>query len=409
LAARLAQSGRSVKLIEKEEFPRFHIGESLLPCSMPLFEQLGVLPELERAFLAKYAAEFVTADGSLVRRYPFVDGVVAGPGSAYEVDRAEFDRILLDNAQRLGAEVEQGREVTQFRIDPKTGVEVDSRDRTGVKQTNRARILVDATGQRSLLASRFGLRQMDAALKNFAVFSHYDGAGRASGEREGDISVVLVPEGWWWVIPLKGDRTSLGLVAPASSLRGRKADEGYFLEQLAAVPYLCARFSAARRIAPVRTISDYSYVSRQTAGDRWLLVGDAAAFIDPVFSTGVYLGMIGAFRAAQAIDSALGRASFSRREFRGYERWLSRAVGTYRSFVKGFYKPEFVETMMYPSDRLQLRQAVTSLLAGGGVDCFAVTWRIWVFRAITQANKAWALTPRLPGRREAAAELGTRA
>ncbi len=403
-ATRLAQLGRRVCLLEKERFPRFHIGESLLPCSMPLFERLGVMPELSR-FLPKHAAEFVTADGSMTRRYAFADGIVPGPTSAYEVDRSEFDAVLLDNAARSGAEVRQGVEVTRFSFDARDRVELDLRPsgESGARSTEKiaARMLIDASGQSSLLASRLGLREMDASLKNFAVFSHFEGARRGQGDREGDITVVLVPEGWWWVIPLRGDRTSVGLVGPARMLAGRKPDAAYFEERIENTPYLRERLKNARRVAPVRTISDYSYVSRRFAGDRWLLAGDAAAFIDPVFSTGVHLGTAGAFRAAEAVDMGLRRGDLGRSVFRDYERWVGSTVGTYRDFVRGWYTPEFAEVMMHPSDRFELRQAVTSLLAGHGTERFGVAWRIFVFRAVTRANKHWGLTPRLAGRREA--------
>ena len=265
-ATRLAQRGRRVLLLEREQFPRFHIGESLLPCSMPLFEALGVSAELTR-FLPKYAAEFVTADGAMSRRYAFADGIVPGPSSAYEVDRAEFDSVLLNNAARSGAEVRQGVEVTRLSFDRSDGVELDLR-RAGDSTAQSgerilARMVIDASGQGSLIASRRGLREMDQSLKNFAVFSHFEGARRAQGRREGDISVVLVPEGWWWVIPLRNDRTSVGLVGPARKLAGRKPDSAYFEERIASTPYLSERLAGARRVAPVRTISDYSYVSQQ--------------------------------------------------------------------------------------------------------------------------------------------------
>src|SRR5450432_324000 len=214
VATRLAQRGRRVLLLEKERFPRFHIGESLLPCSMPLIEELGAMPRLKAAeFLPKYAAEFLTADGSVRRRYAFRDGLVKGPISAYEVDRSEFDQLLLDNAAEHGVEVRQGVQVTHFELDRKRGAEVTARAEDGAESTLSAKMLIDASGQSSLLAGRLGLREMDRELKNFAVFSHYESATRYSGEEEGDISVVLIPGGWWWVIPLKNDRTSVGLVA----------------------------------------------------------------------------------------------------------------------------------------------------------------------------------------------------
>ena len=400
VATRLVQRGRRVLLLEKEHFPRFHIGESMLPCSMPLIEELGAMPRLEAAeFLPKHAAEFVTADGSLKRRYAFADGLVPGPGSAYEVDRSEFDKLLLDNAIERGVDVRQGLQVIRFDLDRARGVDVVARAEDGTETTYHAEMLIDATGQSSLLAGRLGLREMDQELKNFAVFSHYEGASRYSGDAEGDISVVLIPEGWWWVIPLKNNRTSVGLVAPSRTLHGQKPDQAYLDAQIAQTPFLRERLAGATRIAPVRSVSDYSYVSRQVAGDRFVLVGDAAAFIDPVFSTGVYLGLVSAFRAAEAVELALRSQKFDRSQFVAYEREVLKNVATYKRFVKGFYTPEFVDVLMSPSDWLELRAAITSLLAGYGVDRFQVNWRVLVFRAIARANKRFGLVPRVLERR----------
>jgi geranylgeranyl reductase family protein len=402
VATRLAQRGRRVVLLEKERFPRFHIGESLLPCSMPLFEQLGVMPALhEHGFLPKFAAEFVTADASLTRRYAFAEGLIPGAPSAFEVDRAEFDHVLLKNAAKHGVEVRESTTVTRFEIGHESA-EVQVRDEAGAETRLAAHMLVDATGQTSLLAGKLGMREMDLGLKNFAVFSHFEGAERKQGLEAGDITVVLIPGGWWWVIPLADGRTSVGQVGPASMLRGRKPDEAYFHEQIAATPYLAKRLSAAKRVAPVRTISDYSYVSKKLAGDRFVLVGDAGAFIDPVFSTGVYLGMVGAFRAAEAVDAALTAGRFSRREFVAYETWVKKQLETYKKFVKGFYKPEFVELLMAPSDWLDLRAAITSLLAGFGVDRPEINARVLVFMGLAKLNKRLTLAPRLSGRRHVA-------
>ncbi len=399
VATRLAQRGRRVVLLEKEHFPRFHIGESLLPCSMPLFEQLGVLPALQQhGFMPKYAAEFVTADGSLTRRYAFADGLIPGAPSAFEVDRSEFDQLLLRNAGKHGVEVREGSQVTKFDIGLDQ-VEVQVRDEARGESKLTAPLLLDATGQSSFLAGKLGLREMDTTLKNFAVFSHFEGAERHEGKREGDITVVLVPGGWWWVIPLSGGRTSVGQVGPSSMLNGRKPDEAYFQEQIAKNPYLAKRLGKATRVAPVRTISDYSYVSKQLAGDRFVLVGDAGAFIDPVFSTGVYLGMVGAFKAAEAVDAALTAGRFSRREFIAYEAWMKKHVDTYRRFVKGFYQPEFVELLMAPSDFLDLRAAITSLLAGFGVDSPSVNARVAVFMGLAKLNKRLNIAPRINDRR----------
>lgn len=401
-AARLAALGRRVRLFEKERFPRFHIGESLLPCSMPLFEALGVMPALRAAdFLPKYGAEFVTADGALKRRYAFADGLLGGAPSAFEVDRAAFDNVLLEHAASAGVEVEQATQVVRFRSDLASGVEVTVRGPDGKERTERAAFLVDATGQGALLAARLGLRRMEPGLRNFAVFSHYEGAGREQGLREGDISVVLVDEGWWWVIPLRGDRTSLGFVARAQSLGGRKPDEAFLNERLRESSYLRERFAAARRVADVRTISDWSYKADTLAGDRWLMVGDAGAFIDPVFSTGVFLGMTSAFEAAERIDAALARGRFERAFFVPFERRMQKLYATYTSFVKGFYTREFTELLLHPTDRCELRQAVTSLLAGHGAKTFGIRWRVGLFLTLVQLNRHLPLVPRAPDRRPA--------
>ncbi len=401
VAARLAQLGRSVRLFEKERFPRFHIGESLLPCSIPLFAELGVLQKLEDGrFLKKFAAEFVSADGSLRQRYPFAEGMLEGFPSAFEVDRAEFDHLLLEHAEQQGAAVEEECQVLRFSTDLERGVEVVVRDGHGNERRETAELLVDASGQSALLPSRLGLRQMEPGLRNVAVFSHFEGAARKAGEEEGDISVVLVNEGWWWVIPLRGNRTSVGLVGRAKTL-GAKPDEAFLSERIAACPYLKERLASATRVAPVRTISDWSYKSRALVGDRWLLVGDAGAFIDPVFSTGVQLGMTAAFDAARVIDRALRERRFERARFMPYERRVRRLVSTYTSFVKGFYTPEFAELLLHPSTTFSLRAAITSVLAGHGKKTLGLSLRVALFYLLVWLNRYLPITPRLPDRRAA--------
>lgn len=397
-AARLAELGRRVLVVERERFPRFHVGESLLPCSTALLAELGVLPAVEQAgFVRKYAAEFVTGDGSLSRRYAFADGLVPGAEQTFQVERDRFDEILLDHALRSGARIEQGSEARAFETDAE-GVDVRVLGSDGKERDVRARILVDATGQHSLVARRFGLREMDPELKNFSLYSHYEGAARACGEAEGDITIVRVPEGWWWVIPLSSDRTSVGWVAPKSALGERVLGEAQFLERLEQTPYLRRRFAGARRVAPVRGASDFSYRSRRFAGQRWLLAGDAAAFIDPVFSSGVYLAMASGYRAAAAIDAALGRRALGHQPFRAYERWFGRLIDVYTDLVKGFYAPGFGDVLMSPTDRLKLRRAAISLLAGQGIGHFGVTWRLWIIYAVARLNRRLPLVPRVSER-----------
>jgi flavin-dependent dehydrogenase len=399
VATRLAQRKRSVHLFEKERFPRFHIGESLLPGSMPLFEELGVLPALsDGRFLPKYAAEFVRGDGTRRQRYPFGEGLLGGPPSAFEVDRGEFDELLLAHAEQSGVRVEQETQVLRFECDLRRGVEVVVRRPDGVEERHTAEFLIDASGQSALLPSRLGLREMEADLRNFAVFSHYEGAARRSGLEEGDISIVLVEEGWWWVIPLRHDRTSVGLVGPAKHLRGQKPNEEFFRARIEATPFVRDKLANATRVAPVRTISDWSYRSREMAGDRWMLVGDSSAFIDPVFSTGVQIGLSAAFDAARCVDGALTSGRFGRAEFAGYQRRMQRLVGTYTDFVKGFYTPEVGELLLHPTDKLGLRAAITSLLAGHGNKTLGMGLRVSLFHLLARVQRRVPLVPH--GRRE---------
>jgi flavin-dependent dehydrogenase len=392
-AARLAQLGRKVVLLEKERFPRFHIGESLLPASVPVFELLGLKAEMDARYLRKNAAEFVTGAGTCHQRYPFAEALAARVGHAYEVDRASFDQLLLECAARHGADVRQEAEVTDFDVGTDE-VSVGLRGASGGERLE-ARVLIDASGQRSMVAGRLGLRKMLPELKNVAVFGHYENAERHSGDREGDITIVLDTNAWWWVIPLATGVTSVGWVSASRNLDGRKPDATFFDEVIASTPYVAKRLAAARRVLPVRAVSDYSYTSQQFTGDRWLLVGDAAAFIDPVFSTGVCLGMQSAVRAAKSVDAALTRGDTRRSAFRDYDRYLRLAVDTYKSFVEAFYRPGFSDILLHPNDRLSMRPAVTALLSGDAVGRRDVAWRVGLIRALGRANAVLPLVPRV--------------
>ncbi len=393
-AARLAALGRRVLLFEKERFPRFHVGESLLPCSMPLLAALGVLPALERfGFQPKYAAEFLTDDGALRQRYAFAEGLLEGATSALQVERATFDHVLLEHAKSQGVTVHEGSPVTGFSLDGDAGVTVNARAPDGSPLVAAAQLLVNASGQSTLVASRLGLRRMEPNLKNASLFAHFEGALRGEGRESGDTSIVLGNEGWWWVIPMKDDITSLGVVAPGRALAG--AGEAFFEAGIARAPYLARRFAGARRVGPVRAASDWSYRSTALAGDRWLAAGDAGSFIDPIFSTGVHLALVSGLAAATAAHEALARGRFERSRFSGYERRMRRLFATYGELVRGFYTPELASLLLHPSDTLGLRRAVISLLAGHGADRPGVALRLAVFHRIVALNRRFSLVPRL--------------
>ena len=402
-AAVLARAGCSVLVIEKDEYPRFHIGESLVPGVLPYLEETGAADAVRSAgFIKKYGAEFVTPDLSFRQRYVFGDSLTPEADLAYQVERADFDQILLEAAERAGACVSSCSRVIDFDVQQEH-VGVTIKDRQGGKRQLVARYLIDASGQQSLIAGRLGLRKMDSALRNVAVFAHFAGVRRGEDEAAGDITVVLDPEGWWWVIPLRNGVTSLGYVAPSVAFNG-KPDVGWFERRLAETPVLCDLFHEATRIGDVRTASDYSYRSTELTDGRWLLAGDAAAFLDPVFSTGVFLGVSSGVRAAQAVHSALCGSVPARQAFKDYALWQHERLKIYGELVKGFYCPEFTDLFMHPTDSMQLKQGVTSALAGYA-DHAGVRWRLRSFLSAVRANKHLELSPRLPGRREAAARL----
>jgi len=392
-ASELARRGHSVLVVEKDDYPRFHIGESLLPGVLAILDELGVGEAIRaEGFVRKYAAEFVTPDAAIRQRYVFSDSLTPEHALAYQVERARFDQILLDHAQRRGAEVRLGVEVTQLEERPEAIVcTLRSGGDHGEERRVSSNFLIDASGQHSFIARRLGLRLLDLGLRNVAVYAHFRGAAPTEGDRAGDISVVLDPEGWWWVIPLR-EVTSLGFVAPKAAFRG-KPDTAWMLRRMRELPVLMQRFESAELVGPARVAADYSYSSRRLVGPRWLLAGDAAAFLDPVFSTGVYLGVSSGVKAAQAVAQALEGSAPEAAVFSEYAAWFTQRVRVYGELVRGFYRPEFTDLFMHPSSAMQLRQAVTSALAGFAEDP-EVLRRLKTFLSAARANKDQELSPR---------------
>jgi len=403
-ATELVRQGRSVLVVEREQYPRFHIGESLLPGVLAILDELGVGAAIHaEGFVRKYAAEFVTPDAAIRQRYVFSDSLTPEHALAYQVERARFDQILLDHARAQGAEVSVGAEVTHFEEQSESIVCTLRRgEGDGEERRVASDFLIDASGQHSFIARRLGLHQLDLGLKNVAVYAHFRGATPTQGDRAGDITVVLDPEGWWWVIPLR-EVTSVGFVAPKAAFRG-KPDTSWMLQRMRELPVLMQRFESAELVGPARVAADYSYSSRRMVGTRWLLAGDAAAFLDPVFSTGVYLGVSSGVKAAQAVAQVFGGSGCGAAVFSEYAAWFTQRVRVYGELVRGFYRPEFTDLFMHPSSAMQLRQAVTSALAGFAEDP-EVLRRLKTFLSAARANKDQELSPRLPGRREAAARL----
>src|SRR6266478_7494290 len=366
-AISLGQRGHSVVLFERETFPRFHIGESLLSTANDAFTALGLTKQIEAAcFPNKWGARLFTHDGQSGRYVDFTDVREVTKPQTYQVCREEFDRILLDRARVVGVDVREGWNVgaCEFAADAAI-LDVASRSDAATTRV-RVRALVDATGRGGLIARKFNLRTDEPRLANIAVFSHYTKVPRLEGSRPDDIRLIARSDaGWFWLIPISKELTSVGVVLPKDIYR-RLANSGSSEETLnrtiSDTPIVAELMREARREWPVRVEKDFSYSASAYAGDRWILAGDAGSFLDPVFSTGVSIAMESGIEAAAELHRALTANDFSARRFAAFSRRQRKRFKTFRSFVVGVYTPQFRDVFFSPEPpKLIFRSVVTSL------------------------------------------------
>ncbi len=367
-ATALARRGRKVILLERERFPRFHIGESQLPWSNEVFRDLGVEEAIAGAgFVRKWGASF-RPPGSVDEQYAdFAAAVETPTPQSFQVLREKFDEVLLRHSQRSGAEVLEGRSLLDASFE-QGGVALRYADEQGAEHKIRVGAVVDASGRAGVIARRFGQHEVDPLLRNIAVHAQFENVPRAEGRRAGDIRMFTRPDmGWLWFIPLSDSAMSVGAVIPkAVHQREQKASADESLAHyLSCTPVAEALLGQARQVTPARVDVDYSYLATQMAGDRWVAVGDAAAFLDPIFSTGVLLAMQGGVEAAGVIDGGLRSGDLSARAFAGYERTVRRRYHHFRRFAVGFYDPAFREIWFTPNKKLLgIYGAIVSVLAG---------------------------------------------
>lgn len=373
----LARAGRRVILLERDTFPRFHIGESLLASVNEVLEAIGAADLVRAAgFPQKWGATFIRPDGAVERFADFAIGEVRQP-QTYQVSRAEFDELLLRHAARSGADVRERHRVTDIAFD-RDGVTVTCVHESETRRL-RARAVVDASGRAALLGHQFNLRVDEPTLANVAVFSHFAGVPRAEGRRAGDIRIVARADlGWFWLIPISDELTSVGAVLPRDAFKAvSKMEPEALLAHLIADTVPVARLMAnAERRWPVRVERDFSYGARAYAGDRWIVVGDAGSFLDPVFSTGVAIALESGLEGAQAIDAALTRGNLSARAFARFERRQRGRYAMFRRFVHGFYSAPFRDLFFSAEPPPRLFRAVVTVFAG----YWRPTWltRLWV-------------------------------
>ncbi|HET7875530.1 MAG TPA: NAD(P)/FAD-dependent oxidoreductase, partial [Methylomirabilota bacterium] len=360
----LARGGLSVALVERERFPRFHVGESLLPANLPVLERLGVLDRVRALFLVKYGASFHDQESGLEYTFYFREGKPWPPYS-FEVPRADFDQLLLDHAAKEPRVTRlQPAAVEQVALDADGVTARIAQD--GAEREIRAGFLVDASGRDAFLASRHGRREPVPGLGKVAVFAHFRGARRWPGKEEGNIRIFVFEDGWFWYIPFVGDVTSVGCVLHARTVRGR---EGSLAELLEAMIARCDRvreaLSRATRITPVHSAANFSYRTDPVVGDRFVCVGDTVAFVDPIFSSGVFIAMQSAELAAAEILRAFRDRRFEAARFRRYERRVRKGVSPFFKFIRNYYEPSFLEVFLRPRKTAGMLDSVTGVLAGG--------------------------------------------
>jgi flavin-dependent dehydrogenase len=377
----LARAGRSVVVFEKEKFPRFHVGESLLPFTLPLFDELGLSEKIRAAgFQEKYGAFFWNEATGGTRPVVFEKSWDDRHPMAYQVKRADFDLLLLRHCEEAGAVVREETAIREVLFEGDRAVGVLARGRDGGEEEVRARAVVDASGQTAFLSHKLGTRRFDPKLRRAAVFAHYEGVPRPPGKQAGDILLPTEEGVWYWIIPFSDGASSVGAVFDPATTGGTEGEtlEQRFERLIARSRRMPELLGRGRRTSKVHGISDYSASSAKLRGDGYVLVGDAATFLDPVFSTGVFLAMAMGIRAARAIDRAIARhGRVDAGDLKAYEKGANRLVARFRRFVYAFYDPLFFEAFCTEAPLDSMRAAVTSVLAGG-VEKVPFRARIWM-------------------------------
>lgn len=389
VASVCADKGWSVTLLEKEQFPRFHIGESLLPKNLPILERLGVLDQVEAMGIRKPGADF-NHPGRAIKQHKFyfARALEKKPEYAYEVKRSEFDQLLLNNSISKGASVFHGVKVTDVEFRPGQTTLVKSIDDAGKPQLWEARYVIDASGRDTLLHKKFGSKVKNSKHQSAAIFGHFENAERRQGYDEGNISVYWFDHGWFWMIPLKDGTMSVGAVCRPEYLKTRDCSpEEFLMKTLKLSDGVTERMRDAKLISEVRATGNYSYGGTHMSGDGYLMVGDAYAFVDPIFSSGVLMAMTNGMAAGDIVDAHLnGKSGQAKRLERKYASDVKRGIRTFSWFVWRFNNPGMQRLFLEPGNPLRIEEAITSVLAG---DVYrkhpSIRLRIWAFKLLYYA------------------------
>lgn len=383
-AALLARRGYSVIALEKAHHPRFHIGESLLPMNLPIFERLGVVEKVRALGVFKPGADFEADNERGYKSFEFARALGKSPPHAYQVWREDFDQMLFEHARACGASAREGHEVLEVAQHAPRVTRLQVRTDEGRSYRIEARYVIDASGRDALLAAKKKLRRKNPEHQSAAIFGHFRGAEARPGADAGNISIYSFEHGWIWMIPLPAGVMSVGAVCRPDYLKQRKGRTlEFLLATLRRNAALWRRLERAELIGnEVRVTGNYSYDSTRMGGPGWVLVGDAFAFLDPVFSSGVYLAMSGAEHAAQLVDAALREPATEVALLRQLEKRQRAAMARFSFFIYRFNGPILRQMFRNPSNRWQLEQAVISMLAGDLFDTPQVLRRLQLFRLV---------------------------
>jgi flavin-dependent dehydrogenase len=354
-----------VALVEKSVHPRFHIGESLLPANAALFDRLGVREQVEAIGMAKYGVEFVSPDHGQRQFIEFSEAWDKSMPYAWQVRRSHLDELLFRHAAARGARTFEGQRVRAVEFDA-TGATADIELDDGARRRCRARFVVDASGRDTLLANQLGCKKKNPRHNSSALYGHYTGAERLPGKLEGNITIFWFEHGWFWFIPLADGTTSIGAVCWPHYLKSRTRPlPDFFRDTVALCPALAERLSGAKLVDErVYATGNYSYSSDRSSGERYLMIGDAYAFVDPVFSSGVYLAMQGAFDGAGVVAAVLDGRRDAKALRRRFDRNVQRGPREFSWFIFRVTNPTMREFFMSPQNPFRVKEALISLLAG---------------------------------------------
>lgn len=395
-ATTLAQAGRRVLLLEKEKFPRFHVGESLLPYNRKIFDDLGVWPKIAAAgFTRKRGAQFLMGNGSHKVRLDFSKGSFTQYPEAVQVERAKFDNILLRHAEENGAEVREQCLVSETMV-KEEHVAVKYRTPEGIEHEEKSRFLVDASGLSNFTANREGQREYYSGHKKIAIFGHYSGVIMDEGEMAGDILIIRRANSWFWMIPLERDKVSVGLVQDAADFKASGRDpQASFDDAVHTTQVVQERMVNAKAITQGHVVTDFSYRNETLVSPRVVRAGDASGFIDPIFSSGVLLAMTSGQQGARAIHEALASGQALTAAMHQHEKDTRARIAEYWEFIENFYLRHFAQIFFQPNNRFRMVCAINAVLAGCTVLPWSVRWRLRLFFFLAWVQKRFPVTKRI--------------